>query len=54
MQDHTNFLLLLSGFMSALCLLFYCGYSTRFRRTEADMEQNNNQGGKPDLSTTDL
>ena len=35
-KDHTNFLLLLAGFMSAICILLYYGYSTKFRRTDAD------------------
>ena len=35
-RDHTNWLLLISAFMSLLCILFYFGFKTTFRRSEAD------------------
>ena len=41
-KDHTNFLLLLSVFMSVICVLFYFGFKTKFRRSEADQEGENN------------
>ena len=35
-KDHTNFLILLSVFMSFICVLFFFGFKTKFRRSEAD------------------
>ena len=44
-KDHTNFLMLLAGYMTAICLIFYFCFKTAFRRSEADaaMENTNHQ-----------
>ena len=44
-KDHTNFLMLLAGYMTAICLIFYFCFKTAFRRSEADaaMETTNHQ-----------
>ena len=52
-KDHTNFLLLLSVFMSVLCVLFYFGFKTKFRRSEADQVQEGKED-HPSTSTTNL
>ena len=35
-KDHTNFLMLLAGYTTSICLIFYLCYKTAFKRTEAD------------------
>ena len=44
-KDHTNFLMLLAGYMTAICLIFYFCFKTAFKRSEADtaMENTNHQ-----------
>ena len=43
-RDHTNWLLLISVFMSAICILFYFGFKTKFRRSEADRVEDARNG----------
>ena len=38
-KDHTNFLMLLAGYMTSICLIFYLCFKTAFRRTEADVAE---------------
>ena len=40
-KDHTNFLMLLAGYMTAICLIFYFCFKTAFRRSEADAAMEN-------------
>ena len=44
-KDHTNFLMLLAGYMTAICLIFYLCFKTAFKRSEADtaLENTNHQ-----------
>ena len=44
-KDHTNFLMLLAGYMTSICLIFYFCFKTAFKRSEADtaMENTNHQ-----------
>ena len=44
-KDHTNFLMLLAGYMTAICLIFYFCFKTAFKRSEADtvLENTNHQ-----------
>ena len=43
-KDHTNFLMLLAGYMSSICLIFYLCYTTAFKRTEADAAEDKADG----------
>ena len=40
-KDHTNFLMLLAGYMTAICLIFYFCFKTAFKRSEADAAMEN-------------
>ena len=44
-KDHTNFLMLLAGYMTSICLIFYLCFKTAFKRSEADtaVENTNHQ-----------
>ena len=45
-KDHTNFLILLSVFMSTICVLFFFAFKTKFRRSQADQSESSNQSNE--------
>ena len=47
-RDHTNFLLVIAGYMSAISVIFILGFSTTFKRSLANQrEEQAGGGGEP-------
>ena len=44
-RDHTNFLLVIAGYMSAISVIFILGFSTTFKRSLANQREEQAGGG---------